>query len=242
MSKRLTLSDLAAATERLGCSLAQILAVTEVEAGGGWFVDLRAGLLESEGGGSGFLPDGRVKILFEPHVLWRVTNGALGEEEPLSSRRWGTWRYGSLSEQHRRLEAAAQRVGREAAIQACSWGLFQILGEGWHELRYASPADLQAHMIAGEGWQLDGFVRFVAARRLLAALQAGGPEPDSWRAFALRYNGSAYASHDYHGRLAAAWSRNAARLSDQRAEGALYQMLLRRGYEIRPTFEGSPAP
>ncbi|MDR2077148.1 MAG: N-acetylmuramidase family protein [Desulfovibrio sp.] len=54
MSKKFTFDDIASAAATLGLEPCAVKAVVEVESGG-----------------SGFLPDGRVKILFEGHVFFR---------------------------------------------------------------------------------------------------------------------------------------------------------------------------
>src|SRR5690625_5690152 len=105
MSKRLTTEDIARAADELGCEMAQILAVIDVETGGK----------------SGFLEDGRPRCLFEPHRFHANTDGRYGEREPISSRAWGTWGYGTYTEQWRRFEMAAE-LDRTAAIESCSWG------------------------------------------------------------------------------------------------------------------------
>lgn len=228
---RLKIEELRAAIARLGAPLASVMAVVEVESGGGWTLDLRRGVLESDGRGGGFLSDGRCRILYEPHVAWRVTGGAWGEVYPISARAWGTWPYGSLAEQWRRHGLAAERSS-SVAVQACSWGLFQLLGEGWRGLGYASPGAFRAAMEQSEGAQLEGFCRFIETRGLVAALRAGGQLADSWREFARRYNGPRFADHDYHGRLARARARYAAL---DPAE-ALYRGLLALGDERQREF------
>lgn len=193
MSKRLTTEDIARAADELGCEVAQILAVIDVETAGK----------------SGFLPDGQPRILYEPHVFFRRTDGRYGEREPISAPAWGRWPYGTYSEQWRRFEMAAE-LDRTAAIESCSWGLFQILGENWRALGYPTVEAFERAMHRDEAAHLDGFIRFIRANNLSAALRAGDGTPDSWVAFARRYNGPAYASHGYHERIAVAYARHAA--------------------------------
>lgn len=194
MSKRLTTEDIARAADELGCEMAQILAVIDVETAGK----------------SGFLDDGRPRILFEGHVFYRRTDGRYGEREPISSRAWGAWGYGTYTEQWRRFEMAAE-LDRTAAIESCSWGLFQILGENWPSLGYATAEAFYRAMHRDEAAHLDAFTRYIRANGLEPSLRAGDSTPDSWVAFARRYNGPAFASHGYHERVAAAYARHAVR-------------------------------
>lgn len=213
---RLTPRDIAGAAHDLGCEVAQVMAVVEVETGGK----------------SGFLDDGRPRLLFEPHVFFRRTNGRYGERAPISSKAWGTFPYGTLSEQWRRFLLAVE-LDQQAAIESCSWGLFQILGQNWQALGYDSPEAFFDAMHEGEAAHLDAFLRFIRANNLSAPLRAGGGDPESWREFARRYNGPAYASHNYHGRLAAAYTKHA----DESDSDARYHALLERGDAILPTFK-----
>lgn len=212
---RLTPRDIAGAAHALGCEVAQIMAVVEVETGGK----------------SGFLDDGRPRLLYEPHIFFRRTNGRYGERAPISAKAWGTFPYGTLSEQWRRFLLAAE-LDRQAAIESCSWGLFQILGQNWQALGYGSAEAFFDAMHEGEAAHLDSFLRFVRANNLTDALRAGNREANSWREFARRYNGPGYASHNYHGRLAAAYAKHA----DESDSDARYRALLSRGDAILPTF------
>ena len=95
---------------------------------------------------------------------------------------------------------AASGLDHDCAIEACSWGLFQIMGLHWLYLDYASAADFAASMTIDERSQLDAFVRFVERdAAMLRALQQG-----RWDDFARRYNGPAYHTHAYDTRLASA--------------------------------------
>jgi len=72
--------ELAAAAKWLGCSLAAVQAVTEVESSG-----------------SGFLGNGKVKLLFEGHVFWKYTKGRFEHSHPtLCYRKWTKSPTGSM--------------------------------------------------------------------------------------------------------------------------------------------------
>lgn len=148
-----------------------------------------------------FLPSGEPVILFERHLFHRLTAGRHDLSHPhLSSEVPGG--YGTVAEQHPKL-AAASALNRSAALRACSWGAFQILGlnhvqAGFPELQHFVNA-----MYRSVDDHLRAFVMFIRSdTRLLEALQA-----KDWRAFAYAYNGPAYAKHHYDERMAAAYRR-----------------------------------
>ncbi|MGQ3299640.1 N-acetylmuramidase domain-containing protein [Reyranella sp.] len=107
-----------------------------------------------------------------------------------------------------RLEAWAQfdeasALDERAAIQATSWGLFQIMGFHYHALGFPTPYEFKAAAFTEAG-QLDLFVRFILANRPLQdALQR-----KDWHAFAAGYNGPA-AVDVYAPKIAAAYERHA---------------------------------
>lgn len=185
MSTSLTTADLQAAAAALGCDLAAVQAVLQVESRG-----------------RGFDPaSGRPLILFEPHWFSRLTGGRFDASHPrLSYRRWGERPYpAQQAERWRQLEAAVA-LDREAAWRATSWGLFQIMGFNHALCGFAEPKDFAAAMAESESRQLAAFVAFVKAKGLDVPLRR-----HDWAAFARAYNGPAYATHDYDGRLAKAW-------------------------------------
>ncbi|WP_459614354.1 N-acetylmuramidase domain-containing protein [Bordetella sp. 2513F-2] len=182
--------DLQDAAERLGVPLASIKAVNEVESAG-----------------SGFLEDGRPKILFERHVFYNrlgehgLDPGPYAERYPslVNPKRGG---YAGGTAEYTRL-ASAEAICRPAALEAASWGSFQIMGYHWRNLGYEGIEVFVQAQGMGETQQLDAFVRFLLAdRALLRALRAR-----RWAEFARRYNGPAYAANLYDVKLARAFDR-----------------------------------
>ncbi|MEJ2769077.1 N-acetylmuramidase family protein [Mycetohabitans sp. B46] len=190
--KHLTDADLLCAAETLGVPIASIRAVNEVESHG-----------------AGFLPDGRPTILFERHVFWQRLKARDLDPVPLAVQhpnivapvRGG---YHGGAAEYTRLAIAAQ-IESVAAHESASWGAFQILGQHWARLGYASVDDFVDRMQANEAEQLDAFVRFVAAdRRLLAALRGR-----RWAQLARLYNGPGYSRNLYDTKLAQAYRKYA---------------------------------
>lgn len=187
----LSQSDMARAADKLGVDVAAVMAVNEVESRG-----------------QGFLPNGRPAILFERHIMRRqLISRAINvhpyerDHPDLVNASPGGYQGGSA--EHDRLEAAKQ-IDREAAQEACSWGLFQIMGFHWKRLGYASISTMTQQMAASEAAQLGAFVRFIESdRRLHQALK-----DKDWADFARRYNGPAYKRNRYNERMAEAYQRH----------------------------------
>jgi len=186
-AKRLDDIDLPRIGDRIGVGEDEIHAVLDVETTG-----------------SGFDSEGRPKILFEPHVFYRNLSGTRRDRavaQGLAARSWGTLPYGKTSEQYPKLLRAMQ-IDETAALKACSWGLGQILGENHLAAGYDSPQAMVQDFIDDEEKHLEAMVHFIAANHLDDELR-----DHNWAAFARGYNGSGYAKHGYHTRLAAAFAR-----------------------------------
>lgn len=190
--RALTQADIAAAATALDCDEAAIQAVIEVESPHG-----------------GFLPDGRVVILFERHVFWGELLGV--DIEPstlhapasiLSEQRGG---YVGGAGEYARLAAAAA-IHREAAYASASWGRFQMMGFNAKHAGYASAQAMADAFATGEREHLAAFVRWIPlSPDLLKALRNR-----KWATFAKIYNGPAYADNLYDAKLARAYARHSA--------------------------------
>ena len=187
-SRTLTEADWQRAAQTLGVDVATIKAVAEVEASR-----------------SGFLADGRPKILFEAHQFSERTGGRFDRSHPgISSPRWNRDLYVGGAGEHTRL-AEALALDPTAALESASWGRFQIMGFNHEAAGFANVEDFVADMRQGEGRQLDAFVNFIRADATMhRALQA-----HDWAGFAERYNGERYAENQYDTRLAEAYRRHA---------------------------------
>ena len=187
-------ADLQAAADRLGLPLISVKTVNSVESNG-----------------CGFLPDGRPVILFERHVFYQRLKAKGADVESLAARfpnlcnpkRGG---YSGGAGEWARLKNARLIIGdafADIAYEACSWGLFQIMGYHWEVLGYGNSAQFVDKMSESEGAQLDAFVAFIAADAALhKALKAR-----KWAEFAKLYNGPAYKENLYDAKLAQAYER-----------------------------------
>ncbi|HEU4901189.1 MAG TPA: N-acetylmuramidase family protein [Flavisolibacter sp.] len=189
--------DWISAAQTLGCSVAAIKAVAEVEGGGVGFSSV----------------NGHVQpiILFEPHVFWRElkkrgidpAKHTAGNGDILYEK-WGTRPYPSGQVlRYAQLDKAA-RINRDAALCSASWGKFQIMGYHWQSCGCVSLQDFINAMYRDEASHLRCFVHLVKSWGLADELKR-----KDWTAFARAYNGASYAVHGYHRKLAAAYDKYA---------------------------------
>ena len=166
-------------------------------------------VVEVEASGKGFIGD-VPKILYEPHIMHRlltkknyitIRNNLMKAHPNLCYPRWGTYKYGAESIQHKRLEIASQ-FNRDTALESCSWGLGQVMGFHWKSLGYESLQAFINDMYESEAKQLEAMIRFIKVNGLLLALK-----DKDWVKFARGYNGSGYAKNKYHIKLANAYNK-----------------------------------
>jgi N-acetylmuramidase-like protein len=190
MNTTLTDQDFARAAKELNVEEAAIRAVAEVEAAG-----------------QGFLADGRPAILYEAHIFHAETKAKhAGAKDRrgvlLSSPKWNRSLYGAAgAAQHDRYEDA-RKLDPDAANKACSWGMFQILGQNHKACGFDSSQAFVDAMWGGASAHLDAFVAFIKANKLDGPLRA-----KNWAAFARGYNGPGYAQNAYDKKMAAAYAR-----------------------------------
>lgn len=184
----LTDADFDAAAASLGVSAKHIRAVRKVE--------VRQ---------SPFDPDGRPTILYERHVFTRncTPKGKFNASNPaISGAAYGKGGYGAKSAQYGKL-LDAMACDPEAALRACSWGAFQVLGENAVGIGYASTLEMVIALTTSEAAHLESFLRFLKANKLIAKLGAcRAGDPASCVPFVSAYNGSGYKEFGYHIKLA----------------------------------------
>jgi hypothetical protein len=164
----LSRDDYTAAAGRLGCEREAVQAVVEVESGA-----------------SGFAPDGKPLILFEPHIFSRLTARRFDASNPRVS--YPTWdnskyprdqagRYAQLRE--------AYGLDPENAVASASWGRFQIMGMNFQRCGFTKATEFVADMAKSEVRQLAAFEAFVRSSGIMDELQRL-----DWEGFARVYNG-----------------------------------------------------
>jgi hypothetical protein len=162
---------------------------------------------EVESSGDGFLPNGDVKILFEPHVFWRelkkrgIDPTKITGAEDILYEKWGAKPYGINSKQHDRLRRAMD-IDRDAALASASYGKFQVMGFNWAAAGFESLDKFVSAMFESEDMHLLAFVDFVNSNHLTVHLRN-----KDWEKFALGYNGKGYKKNNYHIKLPAAYQK-----------------------------------
>ena len=169
--------------KKIGCKISVIKAVDKVESKG-----------------SGYLPNGEVKILFEPHVFWKYLKkaGITPKQSDICYPIWGTLPYGKESEQHAKLQKAV-KVNRDVALMSASWGRFQIMGFNYEECGCKTIQEFINKMMESEESQLELFVAYIINSNLDDELIA-----KDFAAFARQYNGPLYYKNKYEEKLKAA--------------------------------------
>lgn len=183
------------AAKDLGCELAVIQAVAEVESTGDGFITLKGKEVP--------------RVLFEAHIFSRLTNHGFDKSNPdISSFRWNQKLYATgpnaqvrAEREHARLDKAA-KLQRNAALQSASWGMFQIMGFNWQDLGYKSLQAFINAMYKSEDEHLDAFVRFVKFKKIDNHLRN-----KNWDAFAAKYNGPSYKKNRYDDKMEEAYER-----------------------------------
>lgn len=169
-----------ASAKAIGCNVKAVKAVAKVESNGG-----------------GFLPDGQVTILFEPHIFWKQLRlaGITPTVSDICYPVWKTKPYGKMSEQHGKLQKAVA-INRNCALMSASWGLFQVMGFNYKACRCKNIQEFVNAMMESEDKQLELFTNYIINSHLDDELRNL-----DWRGFARGYNGASYEKNNYHTKL-----------------------------------------
>lgn len=182
----LTEKDFEDAANAIGCEVATIKAVCEVESPKG-----------------GFNEDGTLTTLFEAHHFHKYTKGAYDKSHPnLSSPTWNRALYGRNWKAERLRLAEAAKLDPIAAILSTSWGRFQTMGFNFALCGFKEASDMPDTYALGEREQLMGFVEYVQRRNLDDELRNR-----LWLPFAIGYNGRRAEENQYPQKLAAAYRK-----------------------------------
>lgn len=169
--------------ERLGCEVAVVKAVFEVEAAGKFY--------ES---------NGKLPRRFEPHHFPRTHWDALGFAPREGQAAWRASLRVSTS-RRRAMFDIAENIDAEATFDASSWGAPQIMGFNAELAGYASAIEMVDAFEQSADEQIRGFVNFVINANLGTYLRS-----QDFHAFAYGYNGSGQAAV-YAGRIESAYRR-----------------------------------
>ena len=155
---------------------------------------LRA-VAEVESNNNGFYTNTKFPIVrLENHVLPRYQ-----KTYNIPNKAFGSNKVG-VAEYNRFLEA--YRYNADSAINATSFGQFQIMGFHWKNLGYKSPQDFYTQMSKDATAQFDAFIRFISKNNLVQYLKS-----KDWAKFAYRYNGAGYRNNSYDTKLEASYKK-----------------------------------
>lgn len=165
---------------------------------------------EVESGGSGFLPDGKIKVLFEGHIFHRYTKGKYSKDPAFADISYPTWttkHYAKGSVQARgdkeleRLSRAAT-LDRTAALMSASYGRFQVMGFNFTMCGYTDVSAFFDGMQEDETKHLEAFIEYCEHVNLVRHLKT-----KDWASFARGYNGPLYKKNAYDTKLAKAYEK-----------------------------------
>lgn len=187
-TKFLTEQDYVEAAKIIGCSVAAIKAVAKVESAG-----------------AGFYTEGKFTnlpvILYESHIFGSHSGYQFNASHPiLSQRKWNRALYNQGGHSWDKLNQAS-KLNETAAIQACSWGKFQIMGFHYRTCGFNTPQEYAKAQHQSEFEHLRCFLAFVKSKRLDRHIRNL-----DWKAFAYSYNGEYYWKNQYDKKMAAAYA------------------------------------
>ena len=146
---------------------------------------------ETESLGSGFDKLGRPKMLFEPHMFYRLLSGADRDKAVAAGLAYPKWKKDYPADSYPRM-MKAMAINRDAALKAASWGRYQCLGDHFAMLGYSSVDRMVQAFMDDEEDHLEGFVTFIINSGVDDDLRAG-----RYDVFFRVYNGPAYVQNGY---------------------------------------------
>lgn len=184
--KKLTTAEFNALAKEYGLEPAVLKAITVVEA--------RA---------SGFYADGTVICLYEPHIAFQQSSGAVQAalvKAGLAYKNWVSGNYPKTS--FARIDKCAQIAGEEVAAKSTSWGLGQIMGFNHKRAGYATAVAMVKDFAQSEYNQLKGMLNFIKG----SSTMMNAAKKRDWATFARLYNGPGYKTNKYDTKLANAYA------------------------------------
>jgi hypothetical protein len=158
--------------------------------------------MDVEAAGSGFDNQGRPKMLFEPHKFYAKLSGdkrALAVKQGLAYKNWGEKPYPKDS--YPRL-IKAMAIDEVAALESCSWGSTQILGEYANDIGFATVQEMVQAFMDSEAEHLEATVTLLKKWKVDDDLRA-----HRWATVAKTWNGPGYAKNKYDIKLAESFDK-----------------------------------
>lgn len=144
--------------------------------------------MEVEAAGSGFDEQGRPKMLFEPHVFYRLLGKGKARDKAVAAGvAYAKWKpRGYPKDSYPRL-AKAMEINATLALMSASWGALQIMGLNHGAAGYVSPEEMVREFMDDEDNHVEAAIRFIVNKKLDDDLRA-----KRWDVIEKVYNGGGY--------------------------------------------------
>lgn len=183
-------------TSKLNESIQKIANKFDIEA------ELVFAVCKIESRGSGFNPDGSIKLLFEGHWFYRYTKGEFFEDyRTICYPKWTKEFYGKTWKEENKRFAVAESLDKKAANLSTSFGMFQIMGFNHNKCGFDNVFDFVKFLRESEENQIDAFFKFIKNIKADDKLKA-----KDWAGFARAYNGPGYEINKYDKKLQIAYN------------------------------------
>lgn len=158
--------------------------------------------MDTEALGGGFDSQGRPKALYEPHVAYRVSSGAVRQKLVAAGLAYPKWKRNYPKDSYPRIKKA-YAISPRVALLASSWGYTQILGESYKLAGYDSVEQMVADFMEDEEHHIEAMVAYIVSThidddlRRLAELKRPTTPADCVPIVRV-YNGAQYEKNKYH--------------------------------------------
>lgn len=158
--------------------------------------------------GSGWDSFGFPSVLYEQHYFWDLTKGRTGITDFANPNRSKKYYLDAdkdnINDSWEKV-AAASLYDARAAFCSISVSKFQIMGKWYDKLGFDEPWEMAYAVANDEAIHYQLMVNWIILNNQLKAFRALSGSAEACRAFAKFWNGGAYATHNYHGRLASSY-------------------------------------
>lgn len=166
---------------------------------------------EVESGGSGWLNDGLVKILYERHKFWKYNNDKSAPKSTFFNYPSGG-NY-TIDADNNDINDSWEKLLRACefdplgAFMSVSMGKFQVMGFHYAILGFKTPWDMMYSLVSNENGHYELLVRYIKVNNMTKAFQKINGVAANCRDFAAGYNGSGYAAFKYDVKIANAYTK-----------------------------------
>jgi hypothetical protein len=186
-----------------------------------------AAFIEVEAAGSGYYPDGRLKVLPERHKVYSLLPAGKRDDAVRLGLAVPSWSPKTQYKDFRKdgggryefLERVASEYGPELAADAASWGAGQLMGFNAASVGYSSALEMVAAFANSEDAQIVAIAKFLVSNNLDDEARA-----ENCKGLCRGYNGPGQVEH-YTPLLQKALSRQKARNWGQIARPVSFIML-----------------